>query len=227
MNEAIRKKIDRLFRRATLAIAPMLAATREPMPRIRRNWPMRIVGAVCLVALASESLAVGKDSHEELLTEWAASKGWIVDPLSFSQIGMGFRSDEKSTMDIGIVHDRGRWFEQAKPYQRDESYGQCKRRSTLERLTVAGHPTIRTYNYNSEKDIRTKAFYEDEGWEYYSHDYRVLIRSQRSTRSNHTGTDPRGLLEDFLAFAKAKLAPGAVVEKPQPGILYYEEKNCL
>lgn len=219
MNETIRKKIDCLLRRATLAIAPMLAATRAPMPRTRRNWPIRIVGAVCLVALASESLAAGKDSHEEILTEWAASKGWIADPVTFTRIGMGFRSDEKGTMIIGIVHDRATWFEQAKPYQRAESGELSSHRITLERLTVAGHPTIRTYNYNSEKDIRAKAFYEDEGWEYYCHDYRVLIRSGRSTRSNDTGSDPKGLLEDFLAFAKAKLAPGAVVEKPQPGIV--------
>ena len=199
------------------------------MKHFCRHSLLLVAVVAFVMAPASDSGAAGQRSHEDLLTEWATNKGWIADPLTFSGIGMGYRSNERGTYCIGIVHDRDNG-ETWKPYNQSgtgkDSQGNITSYSqkTGERMTVAGGiPAIRTYSSSRYVQTRSQVAYDAAGWTYYCHDYRVLVVSQRDTRSNQTGSDPKGLLEDYIAFAKANLAPataspGAAANPPPSDI---------
>ncbi|MFH0879995.1 MAG: DNRLRE domain-containing protein [Lentisphaerota bacterium] len=125
---------------------------------------------------------------------------------------MGYKNNERSTYGIGIVHDRGKWIETWKPYNQSgtgkDSQGNITSYSqkTGERITVAGGvPAVRDYSSYRQVQTRREVAYDAEGWVYYCHDYRVLVMSQRDTRSNQTGSDPKHILEDYIAFAKTYL----------------------
>lgn len=190
---------------------------------------MSVAFFTVIAAAVPYNAAAGQMSHEAILTEWATAKGWIVEPTGFSGIGMGFKNKEMPDCTIGIVNNRGHWFETAQPFNKTDSGNNLYSIKSLERITVAGgSPAIRTYDLVRYSKTPSQEAFEAEGWVYYCHDYRVLVNAQRDTRTRYAnGTDPRGILNDYLAFAKAKLAPGAATGKPQPGILYYKDKNCF
>ncbi|MGD9780826.1 MAG: hypothetical protein AB7V14_01595 [Kiritimatiellia bacterium] len=179
------------------------------MKHIRCQFPWLVAGFTVIVAALPNRAGAGQMSHEAILTEWATAKGWIVDSFTFSGIGMGFKNKEMQDRDIGIVHDRGHWFETAKPINKTVSGNNLYTVQSLERITVAGgSPAIRTYNLARQSKTPSQEAFEAEGWTYYCHDYRVLVIAERDTRTHYANaSDPRGILEDYLAFAQTQLSP--------------------
>lgn len=173
---------------------------------------LAIVSLMAVLTPTSVS-AAGLDSPEALAA-WAKSKKWPKESY-----GIGYKNSDKITsFDIFIVYDRP---EKLKPF--DGSYiskGKIDRTViyTGENITIAGGIPA-TLIYTSQ--VYEDGSGESEVWEYYCHDYRVLMRAHRDPSIGQTGSDPLALLENYIAFVKKYLnvkPPGGKVVEDEDGI---------
>ncbi len=204
---------DRCLMSAPLAMG--VEVSDKPM-RVERPFVpllllLTIISSMAALTPTSAS-AAGLDSPEALAA-WAKSKKWTKESY-----GIGYKSDKVNSFDIFIVYDRT---QKLKPF--DESYiskGKINRTiiNTGENITVAGGIPATLLHNSIVHDDGSK---DTERWEYYCHDYRVLIRGHRDMRIGQTGSDPFALLEDYIAFVKKFLnvkPPGGKVVEDEDGI---------
>jgi len=161
---------------------------------------LAIVYLMAILTPTSAS-AAGRDSVE-VLAAWAKSKNWPKDPYS----SRGYRSDKNLSFDIHIVYDRGSTLVPFNNRRKTNGRSAQTVTETGENITIAsGIPAYRLYTSIVHEEGNTSFLHEDGGrdyekWEYYCHDYRVLIRAHRDNYTGSTGSDPLALLEDYITF---------------------------
>lgn len=165
-----------------------------------------LAAALCLMAGLS-SVGIAAPTHEETLTTWAEQKGWS----QFSSYPwLGYRSDEYGSYDISIVHDRSEEWMKRPPYNGENRTDYSYYAEIREPITVAGGiPAWREYHKQTlfeAPNSKPGDAKEHENWEYYCHEYLVVVRAQRSTADNSHGSDPIGILEEYIAFARGDVS---------------------
>lgn len=165
-----------------------------------------LAAALCLMAGLS-CAGIAAPTHEETLTAWAEQKGWS----QFSAYPwLGYRSDEYGSYDISIVHDRPEEWMKRPPYNREERGDYSYYAEIREPITVAGGLAAwREYHKQTlfeAPNSKPGDAKEHENWEYYCHEYLVVVRAQRSTADNSHGSDPIGILEEYIAFARGDVS---------------------
>jgi len=182
------------------------------MQHINRHLIL-LAAVFCLLAGLSSASIAGQ-THEETLTAWAEQKGWS----QFEYYPwLGFRSDEHGSYDISIVHDRTEQMMQRPAYNKDHRIDYYYYADNRGPITIAGGlPAFREYHkfarFPAPND--PDGALESEHWEYYCHEYLVVVRAQRCTTDNSNGSDPIGILEEYIAFAR-----GGVSKSAPPGTI--------
>jgi hypothetical protein len=177
-----------------------------------------LAAALCLMAGLS-CAGIAAPTHEETLTAWAEQKGWS----QFSAYPwLGYRSDEYGSYDISIVHDRPEEWMKRPPYNREERGDYSYYAEIREPITVAGGLAAwREYHKQTlfeAPNSKPGDAKEHENWEYYCHEYLVVVRAQRNTADNSKGSDPIGILEEYIAFARGNVSEPVPTasEEPEP-----------
>ena len=171
----------------------------RPMRAERPFTPLLLLLAIVYlmaVLTPTSAGAAGLDSAEALAA-WAKSKNWTK-----TSYGIGYESDKVGSFDIWLVYDRTQTLI---PFNRSYKSAGREPRSVTdigENITIAGGiPATRQYLLN----VHEPSGHESEKWEYYCHDYRVLMRAHRDTQIGQAGSDPLALLENYIAFVNKYL----------------------
>jgi len=163
------------------------------MTQRHRSSYMSLVVALALMPVLPVHAAT--PSHESCLTAWATEKGWTnMIPAAF-----GYR-DNTSSYDFSIDTTRmGRWLD-IEPFEESRTVGDSEIWTKREDIvTEGGFHAVKTHGKTREESF-VRGSSETENWEYFCPDFKVLVGSFRNTRSGQTGSDPQGILEDYLAF---------------------------
>ena len=203
----------RCLRRNPLAIGVEMPD--RPMRAERPFTPLLLLLAIVylMAVLTPTSAIAARLDSAEALAAWAKSKNWTK-----TSYGIGYKSDKINSFDIWIVYDRTPTLI---PFNESwESGGRNPEAVTRtgENITIAGGiPATLLYNSLVHED----SGHESEKWEYYCHDYRVLMRAHRDTRIGQAGSDPLALLENYIAFVNKYLNV-----KPPKDENCKEDKDC-
>ena len=181
---------------------PLAIGVEMPDRPIRAERPftplLLLLAIVYLMAvLTPTSASAARLDSAEALAAWAKSKNWTK-----TSYGIGYKSDKIGSFDIWIVYDRTLTLI---PF--NESWLGSGRdpeavTRTGENITIAGGiPATRRYL----SIVRTASGGDRENWEYYCHDYRVLMRAHRDPHIGQVGSDPLALFENYIAFVNKYL----------------------
>ena len=187
----------------------------RPMRAERPFTPLLLLLAIVylMAVLTPTSASAARLDSAEALAAWAKSKNWTK-----TSYGIGYKSDKINSFDIWIVYDRTPTlipFNES--WESDGRNPQAVTR-TGENITIAGGiPATLLYTSLVHED----SGHESEKWEYYCHDYRVLMRAHRDTQIGQAGSDPLALLENYIAFVNKYLDV-----KPPKDENCKEDKDC-
>lgn len=169
----------------------------RPMRAERPFTPLFLLLAiVSLVAVLTPTSAAAELDSFEALAAWAKSKNWLDDNSN-----NGYKSDENNSFDISIHHDRGPTLTPFNESRKSAGRFWEAVTRTGKNITVAGGiPAYALYT-----SIVNHGGRDAEIWEYYCHDYRVLVRAHREASDGQAGSDPLALLENYIAFVNTYL----------------------
>ena len=185
-----------------LRSSPLAIGVEMPDRPIRAERPftpllLLLAIAYLMAVLTPTSASAARLDSAEALAAWAKSKNWTK-----TSYGIGYESDNVGSFDIWLVYDRTQTLI---PFNRSYKSAGREPRSVTdigENITIAGGiPATRHYLLN----VHEPSGNEIEVWEYYCHDYRVLMRAHRDTQIGQVGSDPLALLLDYIAFVNKYL----------------------
>ncbi|MBW2622963.1 MAG: DNRLRE domain-containing protein, partial [Deltaproteobacteria bacterium] len=171
----------------------------RPIRAERPFTPLLLLLAIgyLMAVLTPTSASAARLDSAEALAAWAKSKNWTK-----TSYGIGYKSDKINSFDIWIVYDRTPTLIPFKNSSKGSGRDPQAVTETGENITIAGGiPATRLYL----SLVRTASGHESEKWEYYCHDYRVLMRAHRDTQIGQAGSDPLALLENYIAFVNKYL----------------------
>lgn len=160
--------------------------------------PLLLLAIVYLMTvLTPTSASAARLDSAEALAAWAKSKNWTK-----TSYGIGYESDKINSFDIWLVYDRTPTLTPFNESWKGSGRDPEAVTRTGENITIAGGIPA-TLLYLSR--VRKASGDESEKWEYYCHDYRVLMRAHRDTQIGQVGSDPLALLENYIAFVNKYL----------------------